>query len=617
MAGSGWNSNTVGAGVTVSANKLLASRPTGDEESFAGVRGAAGRAKGKRYFEVDATDSSVSVGVVDINADIDAMLGAGTNPLQWGFWLNNGFLYFRNSITNGSEDMAVGLIAPGILGVLLDLEQHEMTIYVDGVELFTRSILFANNSKLYPAVSMGVGVSDVELITKEPFRYPPLTNYVPWDLFDGSIISSVSGSMKIDSVAVARQIKAFTYSRLTFQLNNIPIQESKPLGQTVSDAATGNYKISLRDGYPDEVFVVAFDEYGEGFEADAAINLGDRIHPTVPTGYVYECTGSGALPSSEPNPWPTDPEASHLIGTASFNVEPFYRPECHGPIKPIATLRMPIRAGAAIACGSEFTVAIRPDGTLTAWGYNNYGQTDVPSGGNVIQVAAGVHFAAALKSDGSVVAWGRNDQGQSSPPVLSNAVAIAAGDAHALALLADGTVVTWGETNGGVGTIPSDLSAIAIAAGDRWSMAIRADGSMEHWGLTNYDIDNLPAGNNFVQVAGSLHSCFAINAAGAVFAWGQTADNITAVPPELNEPVQIADSAGYHALGANANGVVFAWGKNDYGQATVPLELDDVIAVSAGLNFSIAVKSDGTVVGWGRNDRGQINIPSGLVAKTE
>ena len=52
----------------------------------------------------------------------------------------------------------------------------------------------------------------------------------------------------------------------------------------------------------------------------------------------------------------------------------------------------------------------------------------------------------ALKNDGSVVAWGDNDYGQTTVPVAaqSGVTAIAAGDCHTVALKNDGTVVAWG-----------------------------------------------------------------------------------------------------------------------------------------------------------------------------
>ena len=336
MAGSGWNTATAGPGITVSADGGRASRPdAGGGGEFAGIRGRANKARSRRYFEIVAPDSTCSVGIVDLNADVGSLLGGGSSPSQWGFFLQTGYLHYREANTNGSDNSGTGLVAAGVVGVLVDFNTHFLTIFVDGVELLTRAISFDVDTFLYPAVSMGVGSSDVELITAEPFNFPPQSTYIAWDISDASVISKISGNVKIDGSPAARLLKAFSMERLTFFLGEDEITESKPVGQSVSDEVSGDYEILLRDGFPRQIFVVQFDEYGVAFEADTAVSLGDRIHPTVPNGYIYQCTGGGNLPSVEPDPWPTDTEASHLVGTASFNVKPFYRPEVHGPIVPL------------------------------------------------------------------------------------------------------------------------------------------------------------------------------------------------------------------------------------------------------------------------------------------
>lgn len=54
---------------------------------------------------------------------------------------------------------------------------------------------------------------------------------------------------------------------------------------------------------------------------------------------------------------------------------------------------------------------------------------------------------------------------------------------------------------------------------------------------------------------------------------------------------------------------VVAWGDNSQGQAGVPLSVTNAVAVAAGGNTSLALRSDGTVVAWGR---GAADFPAGL-----
>ena len=77
-----------------------------------------------------------------------------------------------------------------------------------------------------------------------------------------------------------------------------------------------------------------------------------------------------------------------------------------------------------VAAGSGFSAVLKNDGTVIAWGRNNFGQlgdgttTDrnapVPIGSdtNWVAVASGGYHTVALKSDGTLWAWGQNNFGQ-------------------------------------------------------------------------------------------------------------------------------------------------------------------------------------------------------------
>ncbi len=162
-----------------------------------------------------------------------------------------------------------------------------------------------------------------------------------------------------------------------------------------------------------------------------------------------------------------------------------------------------------------------PPGVAQAWGANDAGQlgnpnltglcgqlpcrpTPVPVGdlGKVIAVAAGGQHSLALQDDGTVRAWGANQYGQlgttpslgSVAPLPINGprrvIAIAGSPLHSLALQDDGTVWAWGENRygqlGGPTTdtcgrlpcrsTPAPISSVrevtAIAAGWQHSLAI-------------------------------------------------------------------------------------------------------------------------------------------------
>ncbi|MCL1810290.1 MAG: hypothetical protein FWG42_11085, partial [Clostridiales bacterium] len=132
----------------------------------------------------------------------------------------------------------------------------------------------------------------------------------------------------------------------------------------------------------------------------------------------------------------------------------------------------------AVSAGYCYTVAIKHDGSLWAWGLNRYSQ--LGDGTNTyrsvpIRIGAASDWAAvsaslaekpytvALKTDGSLWAWGNNEYGQlgNGTSVSSNApvrigtatdwAAISAGYAHTIALKKDGSLWGWGFNDGLLG----------------------------------------------------------------------------------------------------------------------------------------------------------------------
>ena len=252
---------------------------------------------------------------------------------------------------------------------------------------------------------------------------------------------------------------------------------------------------------------------------------------------------------------------------------------------------------------------------VVAWGYNNYGQTNVPPGlSNVVAVAAGYYHNVALRADGSVAAWGYNSYGQTNvPPGLCNVVAVAAGESHSVALRADGSVAAWGDNYYGQTNVPLGLSnVVAVAAGRYHSLALRVDGTLAAWGYNGHGETNVPSGlSNVVAVAAGYSHNVVLRADGTVAAWGNNDDGKTNIPSGLSNVVAVA-AGGSHSAALRADGTVAAWGNNDYGKTNIPSGLSNVVAVAAGRNHSLALRVDGTLAAWGNNNFGQTNVPSGL-----
>jgi len=92
-------------------------------------------------------------------------------------------------------------------------------------------------------------------------------------------------------------------------------------------------------------------------------------------------------------------------------------------------------------------LALRNDGTVIAWGWNYYGQTNVPAGlGRVDALAPGggeAEASLAVLTGGSVAVWG--GLGQFTPPGnVKNVLAAAIGSMHCVALVGSGSPLVQG-----------------------------------------------------------------------------------------------------------------------------------------------------------------------------
>ncbi len=290
----------------------------------------------------------------------------------------------------------------------------------------------------------------------------------------------------------------------------------------------------------------------------------------------------------------------------------------------------PIQVGTAsnwkeIACGERYSIAIRTDGTLWAWGLNTYGQlgdgtTETRTSPVQIgplttwtKISCGLNFTIAMRSDGSLWAWGLNTYGQLgdgtninrlSPVQIAPLITwakIACGNNHTLAISSGGLLYAWGDNayaqlgnNSNINSSSPIQIGIAsnwtdIAAGSRHSLAIQSQGLLFSWGNNSYG--QLGTSNN----------------------------------TEYKTPTQVGSSSTWskvssgtgHSMALRTDNSLWGWGYNAYGQigsgttqnSNSPIQIvtsSNWINFACGADHTLLLKSDSTLWAVGRNVCGQI-----------
>lgn len=333
-----------------------------------------------------------------------------------------------------------------------------------------------------------------------------------------------------------------------------------------------------------------------------------------------------------------------------------------------------------------------PGNTLWGWGHNDgalgvgtYDQQDAPviigySSLDWVDVSTGLDFSLAIKNDGTLWAWGGNYEGQlglgtiSTNPVTDNHdelypvqvgtdsdwAVVDCGQQCSAAIKRDGTLWTWGYNGSGQlghGDTTSRLVPVQVGTDTDWAdiqatgqhmIGLKTDGTI--WGSGNNSQGQLGVGSFvsssvFLQagtdtdwvsisvsktVGQNQQNSGAIKSNGTLWGWGPDwwtfpiPDNVpTQIFSDTDWQLQVAGRS--FVIGLKTDGTLWSAGLNTSGQCGIG-NVDSPVAdwtqigtdtdwssVSCGQAFAVAQKTDGTLWGWGDNGYGQLGqgIPSG------
>ena len=262
-----------------------------------------------------------------------------------------------------------------------------------------------------------------------------------------------------------------------------------------------------------------------------------------------------------------------------------------------------------VVVGQSHALGIRSDGKLYAWGSNTTGQLGdgtivaksspvLIDGGTWSDIAisqgSSLFYSMGIKSDGRLYAWGNNSVGQLGWLSWRQ---ISVGSGHTLLLRSDGQLYSWGLNNAGqlgdliAGTTnrssPIQIGTSTwstIAAGISVSAAILSDGRLFAWGYNNNGAvgdGSTTSRSSPVQIATASWSqlsakdyIMATNTQGSLFVWGNNNNGqlgigttLSRKAPQLIDGAPITYSVAFNGVGDwlnIASSSSFTFGTNDF-----------------------------------------------------
>ena len=131
----------------------------------------------------------------------------------------------------------------------------------------------------------------------------------------------------------------------------------------------------------------------------------------------------------------------------------------------------------AVACGNDFTVGLRYDGTVVTTSRH----TVVNTWTEIVEIAAGWDFIVGLRVDGTVLTAGT----KYSTKNWVDVIAVSAGHDFILGLTKDGDALYTGQYSNVERTVRTWTRLVAIQAGEREAAGIREDGTVLYTGDAN------------------------------------------------------------------------------------------------------------------------------------
>jgi alpha-tubulin suppressor-like RCC1 family protein len=279
-----------------------------------------------------------------------------------------------------------------------------------------------------------------------------------------------------------------------------------------------------------------------------------------------------------------------------------------------------------VSAGYVHTTAIKTDGTLWSWGYNQQGSlgtgrflnslvdSPIQIGGlnDWSKVNVSYYTSMSIKTDGTLWAWGANNTGQLGDGTVNSKTSP----------IQIGTETNWykislgGDNSGYTISIKTD--------GTLWSWGYNASGQLGLGNLINRSSPiQVGKKTNWIEISASIDSkhTLALNSDNKIYATGAFQSPVV-LGNVLNKmsPVQIGTLTNWSKVYSSLNtsiaiktdGTLWSWGLNNSGTMGVgdfknydsPVQVGDETTwekIATSMTHSMGIKTDNTLWGWGAN----------------